>query len=139
MIFSIGYQGINADMLKTVLDNEGIDRIIDVRSFPYSRVQYDFNRNRLQARFGSRYEWKGDILGGKDGPATEEGIDYLANLPPERSFIIMCMEARITSCHRFYDISQRLLNRGIDVTHISYGKRQGWRFYLTSQLKGETL
>jgi uncharacterized protein (DUF488 family) len=134
MIYTIGYQRITLDDLKKVMDGLKIDKLIDVRSVPYSRWKPEFNKSALAAALGPRYCWKGYMLGGKTGPLKEEGIEYLANLPADRNYLLMCMEADPRDCHRFQDIGLRLLARGIDITHVEgiFGLMRK-----TSDLKGE--
>ncbi len=119
MIYSIGYEKITLQDLKRVIKQYRIGLVIDVRSIPYARLaKQEFNRNRLFEYFGPRYEWKGDILGGKTGPALEAGIEYLARKNGQKSNILLCVENDPKRCHRFYDISIRLLEKGIEVIHI---------------------
>ena len=118
MIYSIGYQAITVDELLSIMAAKGIDRMVDIRSSPYSRWEkkYEFNRNRMSARLGDRYVWKGDMLGGKPGPASDEGLDWLVSQTD--NVVIVCMEAAPRKCHRFQDVGKRLLARGIEVHHI---------------------
>lgn len=119
MIYSIGYEKLTVKDLKKVMKQYHIGLIIDVRSIPYARLaKQEFNRNRLSEYFGPRYEWKGDILGGKTGPALEAGIEYLVKQNGQKSNILLCVENDPKRCHRFYDISIRLLEKGIEVIHI---------------------
>lgn len=120
MIYSIGYEKQTIIDLIKIMEQYQIYRIIDVRSIPYSRRadKHVFNRNRLFEYFGPRYEWKGDILGGKTGPALEAGIEYLVKQNGQKSNILLCVENDPKRCHRFYDISIRLLEKGIEVIHI---------------------
>ena len=134
MIYSTGYQAITVDQLKDLMDRYGITLIVDVRSVPYTRwtAKYQFNRNRMKAAFGPSYQWKGDILGGKQGPATEEGLAYLIALT--ETAVILCMEDDPRRCHRLTDISARLLPLGIEVMHL-----QGGRIFGTEQLLKEKI
>ena len=118
MIYSIGYQKLTLDELKQILEQYNISLLIDVRSVPYSRKP-QFNRKRLEQVFGSdSYVWKGDILGGKYGPATEEGIDFLLQHDKQKNQILMCLETDPRDCHRYQDIGIRLLQRGVEANHI---------------------
>jgi hypothetical protein len=101
------------------MDDRGIDLLVDVRSVPYGRFNPAFNRPALQRAFGERYLWKGDILGGKPGPATDEGMNWLI-AQHERGvvLIVMCVEWDPRKCHRLTDIAVRLLEEGIDAVHL---------------------
>jgi uncharacterized protein (DUF488 family) len=137
MIYTIGYQRLSLDRLTEIMDAEHIDKLLDVRSVPYSRWKPDFNKSVLAAAFGKRYCWKGWLLGGKAGPVTEEGIEYLVGLAAEKRYLLMCMEADPRDCHRFQDIGLRLLERGIDSTHIIISA-EGWSTRTTTELKGDS-
>ena len=79
------------------------------------------------------YQWKGDVLGGKQGPVSQEGLEYLARL--KENNILLCLEDNPHACHRLTDISARLLKDfGIEVYHL----RQG-RVTPTSELLKEVL
>jgi uncharacterized protein (DUF488 family) len=121
MIFTIGYASFTVEEVEAIMADKAIRLLIDVRSVPYSRnpMKYGFNRNRLELRLFSRYLWKGDVLGGKFGPATQEGIDWLLSQIPLGPPLLMCMEANPRDCHRFSDITIRLVPHGIVAVHFS--------------------
>jgi len=125
MIYSIGYQRVTLAQVTKLMDEKGVNLLIDVRSYPNSRhpSKHEFNRNRMETSLGTRYQWLGDVLGGKHGPAKEAGIDRLVALSEKgnHTLILMCMEHDPCDCHRLYDISRRLLKRGIDVIHLVDG------------------
>ncbi len=121
MIYAIGYQRITVEQLESAMDARKVDLLVDVRSVPYSR-KYAFNQKRLKGIFGTRYEWHGKLLGGKVGPAQEEGLTFLISESKSRILMIMCMEHSPCDCHRLYDISRRLLEKGVDVTHLFEGR-----------------
>ena len=135
MIYSIGYQKITVEQLKEIMKQKDIGLLVDVRSVPYSRnpLKYEFNKNRLIASLGistkhacHRYTWMGDRCGGKQGPVKAECIRKLLvlnNPPGEHNLLLMCMENHPLDCHRYYDISKRLLDPGrIDVIHLFDGQ-----------------
>ena len=121
MIYSIVYQKMTVDTLEETLKAYSITLLIDVRSVPYSRKP-EFNRKRLEKRFGLEvYVWKGEVLGGKYGPAQESGIDFLCQLNKQGKQILMCLENDPRDCHRYQDIGIRLLDHGIEVIHLHDG------------------
>jgi uncharacterized protein (DUF488 family) len=121
MIYSIGYQRLTPEILKETLRSHNITLLIDVRSTPYSRKP-QFNRKKLEQRFGlNAYVWKGDILGGKFGPALETGIDFLCQLDRVGNQALMCLENDPRDCHRYQDIGIRLLQHDIDIIHLHDG------------------
>jgi uncharacterized protein (DUF488 family) len=123
MIFTIGYQAVSLRGLLRIMDEKGVDLLVDVRSVPYSRIpqKYEFNKNRLEETLGERYVWKGDICGGKHGKAKEKCIKEIMEMDRDRTIMLMCMETDPHDCHRFYDIGVRLLEKGIEAYHILPG------------------
>jgi len=126
MIYSIGYQRVTLAQVLTIMVEKEVRYLVDVRSYPNSRhpSKHEFNRGRLEKGFPAMYRWMGDVLGGKLGPAKEEGIIRLITLhnePGGHNLMLMCMEHDPCDCHRLYDISRRLLKRGIDVIHLVDG------------------
>jgi uncharacterized protein (DUF488 family) len=117
VIYTVGYQRLTLDALRGIVEEKGIDRIIDVRSVPYSRKP-EFNRNRLKAVFGRKYLWKGAVLGGK-GRIEGSAIRWLAG--QEGALLVMCMEEDPCGCHRYYEIGRRLLALGVQCVHLSGG------------------
>ena len=117
-IYTIGYQKLTVDRLIQIMTEKNIDRVIDIRSKPYSRFP-EWNTNALKKRLGARYIWKGDILGGLSGPVPEQGIEYLATT--NETVVLLCMEHDPARCHRFQDIAPRLEQMGVNVIHIVDG------------------
>lgn len=131
MIYSIGYEKTTIEELARIMQERRIHTLVDIRSRPYSRRpdKYEFNKNRLSARFPGdssgdyiHYLWRGDELGGLPGPATEEGIAHLRKEEAAGNvLILMCLENNPRDCHRYQDIGVRLLKFGIDMVHIHDG------------------
>ncbi len=120
MLYAIGYQKLTLKALLEVIGEKAIELLVDVRSVPYSRNP-EFTRRSLERALRERYLWKGDVLGGKWGPAAEAGLQYLAKEGKRKRVLVMCMESCPCDCHRLYDISRRLLARGVDVIHLYDG------------------
>jgi uncharacterized protein (DUF488 family) len=136
MIYSIGYQKRTWEQVKAVMDETGVNILADVRSWPFSRHsgKYEFNRNQMEQALGSRYQWMGNVLGGKNGPAKEGGVGRLAALHAnEHILMLLCMEDHPCDCHRLYDISRRLL-KGYDID-VLHRVDDLWKF--TSELTEE--
>lgn len=122
MIYAIGYQKMTLGNLLSIMEAKDIRLLADVRSIPYGR-KHEFNRRRLEAALGNRYVWKGDLLGGKYGPAKAEGLKWLIETGEKENVLIMCMEGHPCDCHRLYDIARRLGLRGVDVVHFYDGEK----------------
>src|SRR4051812_7264740 len=75
-IWTIGHSNLSFEEFVALLTGEGIEVVVDVRSYPYSRFAPQFNREAVQRSlhaYGMRYLFLGDELGGR--PAKEEHYD----------------------------------------------------------------
>jgi uncharacterized protein (DUF488 family) len=143
-IWTIGHSTRDIDSFVSLLKENGIKLLVDVRSLPGSKRYPQFNREALAkslADAGIRYEhlpelggrrkskpdsrntaWRNaSFRGYADYMETEEfrkGIELLLILAREAGpAAIMCAEAVWWRCHRSL-ISDHLKARGIDVLHI---------------------
>ena len=139
--FTIGYGNYPIDRFVGILQNVGIDTIIDVRSLPYSRFNPHFNRENLEKSLKEKdiqYQFMGDRLGGRytdpallfpDGAVNyrkvqdtelfKEGISRLLSIISGGKMIaLMCAEKEPERCHRFALISPALQSKGVRVIHI---------------------
>ena len=133
MIYTLGYSKWTVDQVIKTMDEKKIELLVDVRSIPYSRFSPSFNKAALIVALGPRYIWKGKELGGKPGPATEEGIEWLvARHAAGHTLIILCLEFDPRKCHRLTDLGARLYLRGIDAVHLIHDGSQ----FLTSHYLG---
>ena len=67
-IYTIGYGSRSIEEFVEVLQRFDIAYLVDVRSAPYSRYKPEFSKAELAAelqRFGIRYLFMGDTLGGQ--------------------------------------------------------------------------
>jgi uncharacterized protein (DUF488 family) len=143
-IWTIGHSTRDIDILISLLEENGIKLLVDVRSLPGSKRYPQFNMEALAESLnthGIRYEHFPE-LGGKrkakpdsrntawrnpsfrgyaDHMETEEfrkGVERLLVLVGEGGpTAIMCAEAVWWRCHRSL-ISDYLKARGVEVTHI---------------------
>ena len=118
MVYTVGYQSLNQHDLARLVEIVGADRLIDVRSVPHSRKP-GFSRKALSARFGSRYVWKGDVLGGRSR-IHEPALEWLRE--QEGVSLLLCMERHPCDCHRYYEIGLRLQALGVEVLHFFEGR-----------------
>jgi uncharacterized protein (DUF488 family) len=143
-IWTIGHSTRNIDVFISLLEENGIKLLVDVRSLPGSKRYPQFNRetlaqslNALGIRYGHFPElggrrkskpnsrntaWRNaSFRGYADYMETEEfrkGIERLLDLAREAGpAAIMCAEAVWWRCHRSL-ISDYLKARGIEVMHI---------------------
>jgi len=143
-IFTIGHGNRAIEEFITLLQQAGIERLVDVRAYPASRRHPQFAREALErtlADAGSRYVWEGKALGGRrksakgsphvalrspgfrayaDHMATEEfraGIDRVVELGRPVRAAVMCAERLPWECHRFL-MSDYLVAAGEKVVHL---------------------
>ena len=143
-IWTIGHSTRNSDVFISLLEENGIKLLADVRSLPGSKRYPQFNKETLEESLkerGIRYEhfpelggrrkskpdsrntaWRNaSFRGYADYMETEEfrkGVERLLDLAREAGpAAIICAEAVWWRCHRSL-ISDCLKVRGIEVMHI---------------------
>lgn len=123
MLYSIGYQNLkNIETLQNILQEKGINILLDVRSRPYGRKS-SFNKKNLETFLpvvGIEYSWTGITLGGFS-KIDEDDIKKLAKWQKGKIACLMCMEADPDRCHRNNEIARRLKKYGVQVNHIKTG------------------
>jgi uncharacterized protein (DUF488 family) len=145
-IYTIGHSNRPQEALLALLSDAGVGLLVDVRSFPRSRSNPQFNSDTLAgglsgAKIGYRHM---QVLGGRRSaqplggpspntawreagfrnyadyalsPAFREGLDVLIDLARARTCAVMCAEAVWWRCHRRI-IADYLLASGVEVLHI---------------------
>ena len=142
-IWTIGHSTRSAEEFHQLLQDNRIQVLVDVRSFPGSRRYPQFNKERLaefleengieyvhmkelggrrRARRDSKNTaWQNEgFRGYADYTETEEfeqGIERLLDLAKKKRTAIMCAEALWWRCHRSL-IADVLKVRGVEVIHI---------------------
>jgi uncharacterized protein (DUF488 family) len=143
-IFTIGHSTHPAERFVRLVRAHGVDVVCDVRRFPASRRNPQFNADALRDALdaaGIAYESFGDELGGRRKPRSgsepspwrnpsfrgyaeymetdgfARGLERLEGMARERRAAIMCAEGDWRRCHRRL-ISDTLVARGWRVTHI---------------------
>lgn len=145
--FTIGHSNRSLDEFIGLLAESRIERVVDVRAFPRSRTNPQFNIDTLPAALaahGVDYEHL-TTLGGRRGRSTEQvapevnghwshksfhnyadyalspefrqGLEHLLAEGARQRCAVMCSEAVWWRCHRRI-ISDYLLARGETVLHI---------------------
>jgi uncharacterized protein (DUF488 family) len=131
-IKTIGHSNHPIERFVSLLKAGGVERLVDVRSMPYSRRFPQFARERLAKSLedaGIDYVWEGEPLGGK--PKAGGGYDQLAARPEftdavgrlieesaGNSLCLMCAEKEPLDCHRTVLVSRRLAERGVAIEHL---------------------
>jgi uncharacterized protein (DUF488 family) len=127
-LFTLGTSRRSEEDFVEILLAYGIERVIDVRSFPRGSLPH-FHKTALEALLGENlidYRWLGRELGGfrKGGyeayTRTAEfmaGVDALVALASEKPSVLLCAERFPWKCHRRW-IARELGRRGWRVEHI---------------------
>jgi uncharacterized protein (DUF488 family) len=143
-IFTVGHGTRSAEELTEVLQEVGIQVIVDVRRFPGSRRHPHFAREQLELwlpRAGIEYSWRGEDLGGRrsrrdmsrhpawrnaafqgyadhtDSSSYREAIARLETEASITTMAVMCAETLWWRCHRRL-IADTLELRGTPVAHL---------------------
>jgi uncharacterized protein (DUF488 family) len=140
VIWTIGHSNHTFEHFAKLLQAEGIEVVVDVRSYPYSRIAPHFNRDELgsaMAERGVRYLFMGEELGGRPtreehydarghalyGPMSEEesfngAIDRLIDGAGRYRIALVCSEGDHHDCHRRLLVGKVLTERGVELRHI---------------------
>lgn len=124
-IWTCGHSNRAADEFAALVVGAEIDTLVDVRTYPSSTYNPQFNRDALAATMnaaGVRYEWRGANLGGR-----RTNVDYAATIGElagraeggER-IAVMCSEGSSARCHRGSMLTPSFLQAGVDVAHIEW-------------------
>ena len=127
-ICTIGHSNRSRDTFLEFLSEHGIQILVDVRSFPTSKIEH-FKREEMEKwlpEHGIEYVWLGKELGGyrrggyKRHMRTKlfrEGAKQLLEVLKAKRACIMCMEVKPKYCHRRF-ISAHLERKGVKVIHM---------------------
>jgi len=126
--WTIGHSNRSIETFLELLKEHNIEVLVDVRSFPTSKVEH-FKREEMERwlpQHGIEYIWFGKELGGyrRGGYRAHmrtklfrEGIKRLLEIAALKRTCIMCMEPNPKYCHRRF-ISSQLERKGVKVVHI---------------------
>lgn len=138
-IYTIGHSKHQIDKFLEMLDSHQISALADVRSFPYSRLNPQFNKETLKKSLkehGIVYVYLGKELGARTEDSScyvrgkvsfsciantnsfEKGMERLQKGMQTHQIVLMCAEKEPLSCHRTILVSRRLVELGITVYHI---------------------
>lgn len=140
VIWTIGHSNHPFARFAELLRSERIDFVVDVRSYPYSRIAPQFNRDELDVALrevGTSYVFLGMELGGRpsreedydeDGharydrmaeqPAFRAALQRLIESCRERRIALMCSEGQPHECHRRLLVGKVLADQGVQLRHI---------------------
>ncbi|MGQ3300348.1 DUF488 domain-containing protein [Reyranella sp.] len=129
---TIGHSNHSIERFVSLLKAGGVQRLVDVRSTPWSRRLPQFGRDNLArslAEAGIAYVHEGAALGGKpqDGgsydqlaarPEFKSALDRVIDGAEDTVLCLMCAEKEPLDCHRTVLVSRRLAERGVAVEHL---------------------
>lgn len=159
IIYTIGHSNHPLGAFLRLLQDHAIDRVVDVRTHPYSRIAPQFQRENLALALkqaGIIYDYRGAGLGGQpqgpDGQSSGGSVDYhkrtqspeylrdLAHVirtSQRQRLVLLCGEANPRQCHRHHLLARTLLEQGLAVRHILADgtlREVTWRDFLEEQL-----
>lgn len=139
-IWTVGHSNHSFARFAELLRGEAIEFVVDVRSYPYSRIAPHFNREELGAALdaiGVRYVYRGEELGGRpageedydehgrarydrmaERPNFRDAIERLVSGCRDRRLALMCSEAQPRDCHRRLLVGKVLAEEGVELRHI---------------------
>ncbi len=142
-IYTVGHSIYELEDFLRLLRKNDVNTIVDVRSTPYSKFAFQYNREPLQQYLKQNdiyYIFMGDLLGARyedknllfdDGKVNfkkvqetkifQDGIERLEKgIMKGYSISLMCSEKEAFDCHRFGLISEFIKNNlaNIDIKHI---------------------
>lgn len=138
-LFTVGYQGRSMDAFVRLLEDEGVERVADVRDNPWSRKP-GFSKSGLRENLeeaGIGYKHLGELglpkpvrdelrEGQREGfkEAYQEHLDHhpeaierLATLAEQAPTAVMCVERNVEDCHRRY-LADRFEREGWTAIHL---------------------
>jgi uncharacterized protein (DUF488 family) len=139
-IWTIGHSNHTFEHLVELLQAQGVEFVVDVRSYPHSRIAPQFNREELDVALrsaGMRYLFLGQELGGRpsreeqydehgrarydlmaEQPAFQEAVQRLLSGCREHRVALLCSEGQPHECHRRLLVGKVLADRGVQLRHI---------------------
>lgn len=137
--YTVGHSNHTLEHFMEILIENGITAIADVRSIPYSRYTYQFDREALHADLkavGIAYSFLGKELGArpddtdcyKNGtadynliaatPLFSSGLDRVIEGAQKYRIALMCAEKDPLDCHRTILVGRNLKRRNVVIRHI---------------------
>ncbi len=122
VIYSIGHSTRTIEEFLFEINSVEFTYLLDVRSSPYSRFVPQYNKNRLQELFWSKYIFMWDTLWWMDENISYESFMYwiekLSNLAKDHVLVFFCSEKDYRKCHRHFKIQPELEIRWFKVIHL---------------------
>ena len=131
----------------SLLRTHGVNEVVDVRSSPYSRYNFQFNREAMEEllrQHGIRYLYLGNELGGRPTDPScydsngrvlydrvaltkqfHHGIRQLLSELADSRIALTCAEKDPLECHRTLLVAHSLTRHGVDGTNILHIQADG--------------
>lgn len=149
VIYSIGHSTRKLEELIAVLKHYRIERLVDIRHFPASRHNPQFNKDQLESALpaaGIEYHWleklggyrAGGYLAYMQSAEFAAGLAELEQFARQRATAFMCAEIKWFQCHR-RRVSDVLAERGWQVIHIFTEKRADPHRLKTNRIRCDAL
>lgn len=138
-VFTIGHSTHSIEAFVTLLKQQGVTALADVRSAPFSRFNPQFNKDalarELKAR-GIKYVFLGRELGARSDDRScyengrvqygrlartdmfRQGLERVRRGAEEHRIALMCAEKEPLECHRTLLVARGLHEQGVEVMHI---------------------
>lgn len=127
-IYTIGHSTRKLEKLIDILKNFKIEVLIDIRHFPHSRHNPQFNKEILEKELSEnniQYLWleklggfrKGGYLAYTETEDFKQGLKELIKIAEKKLTAIMCAEILWFKCHRKF-VSDKLKELEFEVVHI---------------------
>lgn len=138
-LYTVGHSNQSLEEFLSLLQKHAITAVADVRSYPYSKMNPQFNRETLSKELkecGIAYVFLGKQLGARsEDPSCyvegkvqferlaktvlfREGIKRVMSGMEQFRIALMCAEKEPLACHRTILVTRHLKENGVSVQHI---------------------
>ncbi|MFN7181491.1 MAG: DUF488 family protein [Planctomycetota bacterium] len=132
-IYTIGHSTRKFQDLIEILQEFKIEVLVDIRRFPRSLYNPQFNKEVLEKELqpkGILYIWNENLGGFRregylvytESKEFKEGFKELVKVAEEKTTVIMCAEILWFKCHRKF-VANKLEEAGFKTIHILNGKK----------------
>jgi uncharacterized protein (DUF488 family) len=149
-IHTVGHGTLPADDFAALVRTAGIEQVVDVRSYPGSRHNPQFDREAMETwltECGERYAWQRELGGRRpsrpdsrhtalrndafrgyadhmETAAFVTGVQQLLEAAATHETAVMCSESVWWRCHRRLLADHLLLVDGVEVVHLMHDGRR---------------
>ncbi|MDR3223324.1 MAG: DUF488 domain-containing protein [Methanobrevibacter sp.] len=141
-IFSIGHSAHDINVFIKLLKKNKINKILDVRSVPFSKHTPQFNRESIKSKLKNEdieYKFMGDVFGARQKDESlyspegfldfdkvretnkfKDAVDNIIinEINKGKSISLMCSEKNPIDCHRTILVGRAFDNKKVKVEHI---------------------